>query len=119
MPIEILGHWSGVEIPGWLRAFDCSTMDCHLMDCLAGTPFAHWKEYLVTCNLSSRFKLTARCVDDMVHEAEHVKEEYESILARGRYRTTGGGRCNWRPVALVLGKRHWAVVGDSTTLIFG
>ncbi len=124
---EIVGTWCGVEIPPWLRAFDCRTDD---------PPTAPWGEILFSAETAevdlglktgrgsgdatmmlstsgrSYIDVTdlAETVHKMITEAKRFLREYEHALCHPPKDEGGSG--HYKPVAIEISNHGWSVIGD-------
>lgn len=126
--IEVKGSWFGVEIPSWLRAFDCrgealatpykgsekAEVDLGLRSLKGESYWAHG-----TTPLSCQTYIDARTADevelrrqvtDMVKEATKFKKEYDAV---GNVADKGlGGSCFYLPIAICMSNFGWSILCD-------
>lgn len=125
---EIKGPWFGVEIPAYLRCFDCrgtelvgpylsseraeADLGLYVGDERYGTTPVSCHTYLDARTASD--ELLAKQVQDMVRESERLNQEYESCVET---KDTGkGGSCFYRPLALCMSNYGWSVLCDRRTV---
>lgn len=130
--------WFGVEIPEWLRAFDCRANDDEIAPkspwgtCLWSSERAAVdlglrtkEECFDTRPLSCSTYTDARTasenelrrqVADMVKEATRLRDEYEHAKQH-RAGKDEGGSCLYQPVAICLSNFGWSVLSDTRTQV--
>jgi len=139
---EVVGMWYGVEIPGWLRAFDCRAAlgeECNAVGpdgtTLYGSERAAWdcglrvidgscrSERFDTSPTSCQTYIDARTapveelrkqVSDMVREATKLRDEYLRMASKP---ATDGGGCYYMPVLIEMSNFGWSVVSDRRTCV--
>ena len=128
---EVKGSWwYGVELPAWLRAFDCRATDAEI------APKSPWGTslwgseraevdlglrsdgvYNATTPMSCSTYTDARRandadlskqVADMVKAATELYTEYQAA----EHKPGNGGSCLYCPVAIVMSNYGWSVVSD-------
>lgn len=135
---EIRGAWSGVQIPDWLRVFDCRNADGEAWvktpwgSTLLGSERAQVDLGLRTAEgshatmlLSCSTYIDARTAGeaeigkqlrDGIKEAEKFRAEYEAAKKR-RAKPGDGGSCLYMPVAFALSNFGWCIISDERTMI--
>ena len=123
---EVTGKWFGVEIPVWLRAFDCrgepfagpymgsekAEVDLGLRggDDRHGTTPMSCQTY-IDARTADEVELR-RQVTDMVREAEKMKKAYDAAPTKDQGH---GGSCLYLPVAICMSNFGWGVLCDRRT----
>lgn len=130
---EIVKVWYGVEIPEWLRAFDCRQDESNDL------PKSSWgitlyssekaevdlglfseRENHSTIPQSCRTYIDSRSahneeltrqVKDMIRTAETMKLEYDKAKASKKNSPHGGSTC-YMPVAITMSNFGWSVIAD-------
>jgi len=133
--IEVIGTWYGIEIPSWLRAFDCRANDAATspwgtslwsseraeVDMGLRTATSRNATTPVSCSTYTDARRAddaelARQVTRMVEEATRIRAEY--LAAKDRPAQPGsGGSCLYLPVAVCMANYGWSVVCDERTMI--
>lgn len=137
--VEYIGEWAGVEIPEWLRAFDCraseefegrkapwgeslwgserAAVDCGLKRGYGSNDAT----YPVSCSTyvdarKCNESEIAKQLRDGIKEATKLRAEYEAAK-KAAPDPKGGGSCLYPPVAFALSNFGWSIISDQSKCI--